>query len=323
MTVKCNQIPSMKEWKYLSIFGSKKNYFNSETYFRESWFDGYSIIGDSLTNKLVRTAAVIFKPEVFSARRTKEIINLIEKYNFKAILAFKIKYNRHKIRETWRYQYSEATIDRMSLVDHLYCLGDSLIVFFEDTSKDIKMPASPRLHKLKGASEERLRTEESLRSIIKIPNGVIRFFHIPDEPADIVREIGIMFGRSQRLKIYESLKDSNFHERNHIEKLIYELESQHEINSFDLRSSWESILSSAESSNDELKKQIFDLKQRVDDHDEIGWDDIFSILSAANCNIYDILTIASNVIKQNVDYEFHLIDGDALRGWADRNFYHL
>ncbi|KAB8029193.1 nucleoside-diphosphate kinase [Fluviispira multicolorata] len=323
MAIKCNQIPSNKDWKFLSIFGSKKNYFTTETYFRESWFDGFSIFENNLTNKLVRTATVVFKPEAFSARRTSDIINLIEKYNFKATLAFKIKYNRHKIRETWRYQYSEATIDRMSLIDHLYCLGDSLIVFFEDTSIDIKIPASARLHKLKGASEERLRTDESLRSIIKIPNGVIRYFHIPDEPADIVREIGIMFDRPQRLNIFESLKTSKTHERSHIEKLICELESQHETNSFDLGSSWNRVLFAAQFTNDELKKQIFDLKRRVDNHDEIGWEDIFNTLSAAKCNIYDILTIASNVIKQDVDYEFHLIDGDALRGWDDRTFQHF
>ncbi|SYA67488.1 Uncharacterised protein [Klebsiella pneumoniae] len=41
MSVKINRTPTDREWKLFTIFGSKKNYFSTETYFRESFFDGY------------------------------------------------------------------------------------------------------------------------------------------------------------------------------------------------------------------------------------------------------------------------------------------
>ncbi|OMQ20872.1 nucleoside-diphosphate kinase [Serratia oryzae] len=323
MVIKCNKIPSDKDWKRLSIFGSKKNYFNTETYFRESWFDGYQEFSTDFTNKLTRLAVVVLKPEVFAARRARDVLMLIERHNFKLRVAYKVKYNRHKIRETWRYQYSEATIDRMSLVDHLYCLGDAMMVIFEDVSPEITMPASARLHKLKGASEERLRTAESLRSIVKIPNGVVRFFHIPDEPADIVREFGILFDRQNRFNIYQDIKSSLVHDYSFIDEMISTLESQHTEHDFCLAKSWDNILSNIHGYKEDKIELILDLKNKVDAREEVGWEDIYKLLSSCNCNIYDIITIASHVIKQDVDDEFHLIDGDALRGWDSRYFSNL
>ncbi|MCO4313302.1 nucleoside-diphosphate kinase [Pectobacterium versatile] len=318
MSIKINQKPTDKEWKSFTIFGSKKNSFSTETYFRESYFDGYQILGDQFLNIITRTAVVVLKPEVFAARRAMDVIRLIEKYDFRIKLGLSVKYNRHKIRETWRYQYSEATIDRMCLVDHLYCLGDALVLFFEDTSREISMPASARLHKLKGASEERLRTAESLRSIIKIPNGVIRFFHIPDEPADIIREIGILFSNSERVSLYQSLKEKNPTNLENINILIDNLENQHPKYDFSLNKAWSNVLSFA--SGNVQKNNIYALKEKIESGDVTGWEDVYNLLSSMGCNIYDILSIASCAIKQDVDYEFHLIDGDALRGWDSSYF---
>lgn len=317
MAIRSNQIPTNKEWRFLTIFGSKKRYFNTETYFRESWFDGYSIAGDQLLNKLVRTAVVIFKPEVFATDKTKSIVKLIEKYDFKFKSAYITKFNKFKIREVWRYQYSEATIDRMELVDNLYCLGDALFMFFEDTSSHLDMPTSARLHRLKGASEERLRSKDSLRSIIKIPNGVIRFFHISDEPADIIREIGIMFNREERLKIYKDLINENCSIKNEeLFMTISSLEKQHPKTSFNVDECWEKVLKHPDYN---ATSGLLDLKSAFDNGIFVGWNDIYIPLRKINMDIYDILTIASHMIQQDVDDEFHLIDGDALRGWKDRN----
>lgn len=313
MSVKINRTPTDREWKLFTIFGSKKNYFSTETYFRESFFDGYEVIGDNFADLMVRTAVVVLKPEVFASGKARAVISLIEKYDFRLKAFSTVKYDRLKIRETWRYQYSEATIDRMSLVDHLYCLGDAMILFFEDTSSVIRMPASARLHKLNGASEARLRTADNLRSIIRIPNGVIRLFHIPDEPADIIREMGILFEREQRLSLYNQLRSDSRADNKLLNEAVTELESQHPLHDFSLDTAWNNIIAS---SNDEkFISEIENLKEQVEKQEIVGWDDVYSLLKKHNCSIYDILTVASYVLKQDVDYEFHLIDGDALRGW--------
>lgn len=318
MPVKINCTPSDREWKLLTIFGSKKSYFSTETYFRESFFDGHDVGGENIVNLMVRTAVVVLKPEIFASGKTRDVINLIERYDFKLKAFSTVKYDRLKIRETWRYQYSEATIDRMSLVDHLYCLGDAMLLFFEDTSPVLTKPASARLHKLKGASEARLRTPDTLRSIIRIPNGVIRLFHVPDEPADIIREMGILFDRDQRLLIYNQLCSPSSINTKHLEATIAQLESQHPSHDFSLETAWKNIL---RKSNDVVfSSQIEKLQQQVANHEEIGWEDIYSLLKENDCCIYDILTVATHVLKQDVDYEFHLIDGDALRGWDPASF---
>lgn len=318
MPVKINCTPSDREWKLLTIFGSKKNYFSTETYFRESFFDGHEIVGENFVNLMVRTAVVILKPEIFASGKAREVINLIEKHHFTLKAFSTFKYDRLKIRETWRYQYSEATIDRMSLVDHLYCLGDAMLLFFEDTSPVLHKPASARLHKLKGASEARLRTPDTLRSIIQIPNGVIRFFHVPDEPADIIREMGILFERDQRFLIYSQLYTTSRIDTKQLETTITELESQHPRHDFSLKTAWKNI--AKKSNNTVFATHIEKLQKQVANCEEIGWEDVYSLLKANNFCIYDILTIATHVLKQDVDYEFHLIDGDALRGWDPASF---
>lgn len=318
MVIKSNALPSDKDWRYLSIFGSKKRYFNTETYFRESWFDADSIANNNFLRKLIRSAVVILKPEVFATEKALSIVKLIEQYNFRLKAAYITRLGKFQIREIWRYQYSEATIDRMTLVDHLYSLGDTLFTIFEDTSSDLIMPASARLNQLKGASEERLRSQESLRSIIKIPNGVIRLFHISDEPADIIREIGILFDRDERIKIYKDMMayDRSITEEQLLE-IIHNLKTQHIPTSFDALSCWDRILSNPQYKN---IPELIELKEKFDKKEFVGWDDIYFPLKEVQINIYDILTIASHMIQQDVDNEFQLIDGDALRGWKDRNF---
>lgn len=207
------------------------------------------------------------------------------------------------------------------MVDNLYCLGDALFMIFEDTLSNLDMPASARLHRLKGASEERLRSKDSLRSIIKIPNGVIRFFHISDEPADIIREIGIMFNREERLKIYKDLINENYSINNdELFNTISSLEKQHPKTSFNVDECWKKVL---EHPAYNITPELLELKNAFDNGIFLGWNDIYIPLRKINMDIYNILTIASHMIQQDVDDEFHLIDGDALRGWKDRNLSHF
>lgn len=142
---------------------------------------------------------------------------------------------------------------------------------------------------------------------------IIRLFHIPDEPADIIREMGILFEREQRLSLYNQLRSDSRADNKLPDEAVTELESQHPLHDFSLDTAWNNIIAS---SNDEkFISEIEKLKEQVEKQKIVGWEDVFSLLKKHNCSIYDILTVASYVLKQDVDYEFHLIDGNALRGW--------
>lgn len=314
MAVRCNIVPTDKQWKQLTIFGQKKTYFTKETYFRESWHDGYGCHGLELTNILRRIALVTIKPEALIARKAIKTVELLEKNGFDPIHAERIRYDRLTIREVWRYQFNEATIDRMELVDNLYGLGDGLMIFFVDRAP-LPMPASARLHKLKGASEARLRSAESLRSQLEIPNGVIRFLHVPDEPADIVRELGIFFTRRQRSLIYQQLGKNQWESNTPLNTTIQQLENETCMHDFKLAPVWERLLASAEKQSGTAYQEISRIQQLCNESNVVGWEDIYLPLSNIGVDIKDIVAIASNVIKQDVDDEYHLIDQDALRGW--------
>lgn len=152
-----------------------------------------------------------------------------------------------------------------------------------------------------------------LRSIIKIPNGVIRLFHIPDEPSDIIREIGILMGLDYKVSLYSRLNEPSRAVPEQLASTISGLEAQHPRHDFSLKKDWKNI---SEKNNDPVfSAQIKTLQRQVENNQETGWEDVYSLLTENNCDIYDILTIASYVLKQDVGYEFHLIDRDTLRGW--------
>lgn len=321
MAIRNNCIPSASDWKRLTIFGQKKAYFSTETYFRESWFDADNILGTDAIKTLHRLAVIVFKPDAIAARKCKIAMDLLIDRGFVPIATRRIQYNRHVTREIWRYQFSEATIDRLELVDDLYTIGDALMVILWDSSAELEVPASARLHQLKGASEKHKRSNDSLRTRLDAPNGVIRFIHVPDEPADIVREFGIIFSREERREVYEAIRTRVRTEEDEVVAQIEALESSSERCDFSIDETWVRVLAASKDADSVMRDIIQELFHSSQNGVEVGLEDIVGPLRKLGVHRNDVLTIATTLIKQDVEGEFHLIDGDALRGWDPKLVY--
>jgi len=196
-------------WRALTALAYKWEFYSVESYFRESWSDVQRILGDRAVDTIQGIALVTFKPEAIVARRIESALGYLQEHAFAPLLCQRIRYTQRSMREIWRYQWNIATLDRLAVLDELNTAGDSLFVVFGHPPTPDGVPASVRLRDLKGSAIPERRRSDQLRAAMGGANRLFTFFHATDEPADVVRELGVLFPRSERCAILEALRDSD------------------------------------------------------------------------------------------------------------------
>ena len=95
----------------------------------------------------------MYNPDALVGRRIAPCLRLLLVHGFRVLSGAVFTYNRHLIRETWRYQFNLATPDRIAVVDTLLPATPSLLVVLRDERAGGDPPAAVRLGDLKGPSE--------------------------------------------------------------------------------------------------------------------------------------------------------------------------
>jgi hypothetical protein len=78
------------------------------------------------------------------------------------------------------------------------------MLLLHDRRPDV-VPATVRLAGLKGTADVARQRPGSLRHMLAQPNRVLSFVHVADEPADIVRELGLLLDRPRRARVLSAL----------------------------------------------------------------------------------------------------------------------
>ncbi|MEQ9245275.1 MAG: nucleoside-diphosphate kinase, partial [Nitratireductor sp.] len=181
-----------------------KNYrYGQEPYFQESYRDFLSTFGASLS-RCARFTYVLFKPDAFVCNSVERSIDILRERGFHAVTGTTVLFDRHKVRELWRYEFNIAHVERYRLVDELLCSGPSLLVVLEDVIGT--SDASQRLSAQKGHSSIGKRPRDSLRAVIGARDNMLNFIHTPDEMIDMIREIGVLFAEPERLALLEAIR---------------------------------------------------------------------------------------------------------------------
>jgi len=194
--------PTNDDWQSLTVVPDKRRAFASDLHFRESWGDCIQVLGST---KLLGTLALLsFKPDAVIGRRMGPAIEFIKRAGFTPVAVAPIVYTRHSMRELWRHNWDNYTVDRLALMTWMHTSTESLLVlYFEEREGNI--PASVRLSNLKGAGNPTHLGLDSLRGFLKPPCKVINFVHVADEPADVVRELGIFLDQPERIEILKQI----------------------------------------------------------------------------------------------------------------------
>lgn len=95
---------------------------------------------------------IVFLPEAIVGRKIDTAMELLYIEGFTPVAYSRFRFNRHMIRENWRYQYNAAIQQRIDAADLLRTATDSLYVILKknDVSNGT---ASHKLKSMKGASD--------------------------------------------------------------------------------------------------------------------------------------------------------------------------
>lgn len=186
----------------------RRDLYSVDTYFREAWHD---CLEEWRADAIGRTRSITFvvvKPDGIVGRKVEPILNFLTSHGLKLSSWALFTYTRHIIREAWRYQFNVATMARIAIVDILLLATPSLFLVFEGSDDNPVTPTAIRLSRLKGPVNSRERAAHHLRSVLESPAPLLNFVHTADEPADVVRELGVCFDVPERLRLLREVARS-------------------------------------------------------------------------------------------------------------------
>ncbi|GDY29626.1 AfsA-related hotdog domain-containing protein [Gandjariella thermophila] len=186
----------------LSAVPEKRVFFAVDSYFRDSWEDLRALPAEEIDHVLRRHATLLLKPESMVARRADVALEWLREQGV-VVAAERVRINPHQTRALWHFQWNVATRERRDLCDLIAAAGDSLFVVARLPEDPV--PATVRLSNLKGPADPARRQPWQLRHRLGGDNFLLNFVHAADEPADLVRELGILFDGPARRRIYRAL----------------------------------------------------------------------------------------------------------------------
>ncbi|MGQ4378411.1 nucleoside-diphosphate kinase [Streptomyces sp. SAS_267] len=144
---------------------------------------------------LLLSTFVMFKPDAVVGRRVEPALAFLAAHGFEALGALTVRVDRRVCRELWRYQINAAPLAVIRAVDMILESGPPCVfVALRDTrGSDITgTSAAERLAELKGSSKNRSVEGGSLRGALGCELMCLNFVHAPDDPADLIREVGVL-----------------------------------------------------------------------------------------------------------------------------------
>jgi hypothetical protein len=290
------------EWSGLSVLQIKRECYAHDQYFREGMWDAHDVLRDSLLATLEGITLMIVQPEALAGRRVDPLLQFLSDNQFTPICVMPFTYTRHLGREIWRYQWNAATVEKLELADRRNCALSTAIIVLRDDHEPRELPASVRLQTLKGSAVPEERTPGSLRAVLHAPNRMINFVHTADEPADVIRELGICFERAARRQILSSLvgglsRDGSLE----CERELKRLEAAAVPTDFDPQRSWQRILGCA---TGEVGRRLAGQRELFRETNRIEWRIFVPLCSQVGADEWDVLSIWTTAVEHQ--------DGDRL-----------
>ncbi|MET8860669.1 nucleoside-diphosphate kinase [Streptomyces sp. NPDC004579] len=147
---------------------------------------------------LLRSTFVMFKPDAVVGRRVEPALAFLAGHGFEPLGALTVRVDARVCRELWRYQINAAPLAVIRAVDMILESGPPcLFVALRDTRSPERTgtTAAERLAELKGSSKNRSVDGGSLRGALGCELMCLNFLHAPDDPADLIREVGVLLPR--------------------------------------------------------------------------------------------------------------------------------
>ncbi|HET8956365.1 MAG TPA: nucleoside-diphosphate kinase [Solirubrobacterales bacterium] len=184
----------------LTVLPEKAQRYREEVFCREAWRDVEAAAGDRARELLHRHGLILFKPDGIAAGVVGEALDILGELGFEPAAGAVVQLDRHSTRWLWLYRFNVASVERVWLHDRINCSGPSLLVALRDRRAvpGETIPAAVRITDCKGPSRPERRRADQLRTRLGVDDRLLNFVHTSDEPADVVRELGILLTSSER-----------------------------------------------------------------------------------------------------------------------------
>jgi nucleoside diphosphate kinase len=192
------------EWARLTRMPRKAETYRRECYFREALVDAQELLGAATADVLHSGAFLMIKPDGLRAGKLAAVHSFVLEHGFTVVSVEELTFTGHMWRELWRHQLTSATLDRLAIKDALYTGQSALALLLRSEDRN-GLPGTVRLSTLKGSANLATQASGTLRSRLRQPNRVFSLVHFADEPADIVRELGVLFPPDVRRRMLSAL----------------------------------------------------------------------------------------------------------------------
>ncbi|MFD7668741.1 nucleoside-diphosphate kinase [Streptomyces sp. NPDC059788] len=188
----------------LSCDPRKLELFAADTYFLESHEQLGSLTAD-VDGFAHRHAALLLKPDAVVSRQIPTTVKWLAANGFRIVAAERTRLTRTAVRSLWYYQWNLATPQRRRLADMFMDSCDAVVLVVRPVAEEAgAAPASVVVTEGKGPTDPLARVPGQLRYEIGRYSYLLNLVHTPDEPADVLRELGIHFDTALRERVYTS-----------------------------------------------------------------------------------------------------------------------
>jgi hypothetical protein len=173
----------------------RRRIYPDDVYFREA-VTRLRTLDREVSDRVVRhTTFLLFKPEALAGRRIERALRYARDHGFEPTGACRVPADRHTVRSLWRYQLNSVPLPVIRVMDMIVATAECVFVAFADLSQSAGdcLPAAVRLSDLKGSSTRLSANSGLLREALSCTTMCLNFVHAPDDPADMIRELGVLF----------------------------------------------------------------------------------------------------------------------------------
>jgi hypothetical protein len=180
----------------LTMLDDKAAAYAAEANYRETLYELARRFGsgDGLACVLRRTGVGLFRPDAIAHHKVADTLAYFDGLGIRPVRAMRVDVTGHVVRDIWRYQLNVASGHRLRLLDLVFGASPSLLVLFNAGPGVPDVPCAVLMADCKGAADVHERQGWELRAFLRSPNRVEVYFHCCDEPADVVRDGGLLAG---------------------------------------------------------------------------------------------------------------------------------
>lgn len=309
-------LPTEAQWGRLTRVAPKRRAYEEDLYFREAWADWQEACGDPCLPALESAALLCAKPDAVVGRRLGAMLDYVVDHGFAPTGAFEFRLDRHSMREIWRHDWHVYPADRLVYCTQWYTGADVAMFVLRDERPLARVPGSVRLAQLKGNAIAAKRRPGELRTQLRPPNSVLNFVHVPDEPADILREIGIVFDRPRRLELLGALAGRGPREGAAVAgRVIAALEKRFPAHDLDFAASLARMRERGALSESESRQ----LARSAESGEKLSWARLCGYMGSESslAERWDFISVASHLIPLEREGTAGLLPGVSARAWAE------